>query len=257
MTLIFTIDWKIVINLFCVIISFGRQCLWAKRDFELDMESIVKVSEFSQHNPQYAFDFTRQVRDQLRVYDGATLDQFPIELEPEHPYQPGSRGRPNLNQTLAHSQCATCLRVLRNDLFYTLPSMMKRNMVFSHCRECNQQHNADRYDLKVDVVRARRVVIWQALAPRCSVCGFDRHYSAMDLHHPEQRENQVADLVTQVTLSLDAGKIESLLRDAAKCVPLCSNCHRMFHAGEITLPNQGSKPPVRIGDFIARLKSCS
>ena len=215
----------------------------------------MKVSEFAQAYPQYAIDFARQVREQPRVYDGAALDQFPLALEPEHPYQAGGRGRPNLNQTLTHSQCATCLRVLRNDLFYTLPSMMKRNMVFSHCRECNQQHNAERYETKADVVRARRVVIWQVLAPRCSICGFNQHSSALDLHHPGQKEFQVAELITQVTFALDAGKIEALLREATQCIPLCSNCHRMLHAGAIAVPRRPDRPPHNISDFITLLKS--
>src|SRR5829696_5973665 len=117
----------------------------------------MKVSEFISHYPMVVIDFEAQVREQIRIYDGAILDQFPLELEPEHPYSAGGRGRPNLNQTLTHSQCATCQRVLRNDLFYTVPSMMRRNVVFSHCRECSQQLNANRYDSRADVIRTRRI----------------------------------------------------------------------------------------------------
>ncbi len=215
----------------------------------------MKVSEFTKCHPLYAIDFDVQVRQQARVYEGAALDQFPVELEPDFAYHPGGRGRPNLNQTLTHSQCATCRRVLRNDFFYTVPSMMKRNVVFSHCRECNQGHNATRYDTRMDLARERRVVIWQFLAPRCVVCGFDKHMSAMELHHPEQKEPQVTELITHITFALDAGKIEALLREAAKCIPLCSNCHRMVHAEAITLPAKSVTPTFKIAELLAHLKA--
>lgn len=215
----------------------------------------MKVSEFVHKYPICAFDFTAQVRDQQRIYDGAILDQFPMALEPDYPYQVGSRGRPNLNQTLTHSQCASCQRVLRNDLFYTVPSMMKRNVVFSHCRECNQQHNAIRHEMRTDIIRERRVVIWRFLAPCCAMCGFDKHLSAMDIHHPEQKEAQVAELITQATLTLDVGRIEALLREAGKCTPLCSNCHRMVHAGAVHLPTNKDKPTYKIAELLIHLKS--
>jgi hypothetical protein len=215
----------------------------------------MKVSEFVRHFPQYAIDFTSQVRDQKRIYDGITLDQFPTELEPDFPYHPGSRGRPNQNQTLAHSQCATCQRVLRNDFFYTVPSMMKRNVVFSHCRECNQHLNAVRYDTRADLIRARRIIIWQYFAPRCAICGFEQHMSAMDLHHPDHKEAQIAELITSATLSLHAGTIEALIHEAKKCIPLCSNCHRMIHANDITLPPKHIKPIYRIAELLMKLNT--
>jgi hypothetical protein len=219
------------------------------------MGDSMKISEFVQRYPLYELDFTAPVRDQKRVYDGATLDQFPLELEPDFPYRTGGRGRPNLNQTLTHSQCATCHRVLRNDYFYTLPSMMKRNMVFSHCRECNQQLNATRYDTRAELIRARRNVIWQFLAPACAICGFDKHMSAMDMHHIEQKEGQLAELITHVTFTMDFGRIETLLREAAKCIPLCSNCHRMLHAEVIHIPANFERPTYRIAELIIHLKS--
>jgi hypothetical protein len=215
----------------------------------------MKVSEFSIQHPEYAIDFTLPIRDQKRVFNGVMLDLLPLELEADTEYHSGGRGRPNTNQTLTHSQCATCQRVLRNDLFYTAPSMAKRNMVFSHCRECNQQRNAVSYGTKADLVRARRIVIWRYLAPRCAICGFDQHMSAMDIHHPDHKEADVVELITHVTLTADVGKVEVLLREATKCVPLCSNCHRMLHAQVIELPKSLKKPSYRIAELLSLLKS--
>jgi hypothetical protein len=214
---------------------------------------MMKVSEFADHFPQFAFNFNHQLRDQPRIFEGAALDQFPSELEPEHAYQAGSRGRPNPNQTRAHSQCATCLRVLRNDFFYTVPSMMRRNVVFSHCRECNQQHNAQRHETRIEKVHARRQVLWNFLAPRCAACGFDQHFSALELHHAANKEALVGELVTQVTLAPTAGRIEALLREAAGCMPLCCNCHRMYHAEALKLPAY-PRPKYAIAELMRRLK---
>jgi hypothetical protein len=215
----------------------------------------LKISEFAQKYPEYAFDFSQSIREQRRIYEGAQLDRLPTELEADGPYHPGGRGRPNNNQTLAHSQCATCLRVLRNDFFYSPPSMIQRNIVFPHCRECNQQHNAQRYDTRAEIIRARRVVIWQYIAPCCAVCGFNEHISAMDMHHLDYKESQVADLITRITLAVDPGKVEALLREASKCVPLCSNCHRMVHAQAISLPAHLPSSNYNIAELLTRLKS--
>lgn len=214
----------------------------------------MKVSEFEHRHPYYKFDFEAKLNMQSRIYDAHALDQFPVELEAEHPYRPGGRGRPNLNQTLAHSQCATCHRVLRNDMFYTLPSMQKRNVVFSHCRECNQHLNAQRYDSQAEVLKARRHVIWQTFAPRCAICGFDAHVSAMDIHHPDNKEGFIAELITSVALTLDYAKVEILFREIAKCSPLCSNCHRMAHASAIPYPKPTNQPSYRIADLLEKLK---
>jgi len=214
----------------------------------------MKVSEFEQHHPNYTFNFEAKLSTQPRIYAVHALDQFPVELEAENPYHSGGRGRPNLNQTLAHSQCATCHRVLRNDMFYTLPSMQKRNLVFSHCRECNQHLNAMRYDSRAEAIKERRRVMWHYFAPRCAACGFDTHPSAMDIHHPNNKEGQITELITAVALTLDFSKVEALLREVAKCIPLCSNCHRMVHASAIPFPSPPSRQTYRIADLLNQLK---
>ena len=128
-------------------------------------------------------------------------------------------------------------------------------MVFSHCRDCNQQLNASRYETKAEVIRTRRIVIWQYIAPRCAICSFNAHHSAMDMHHLGQKEGHIAELITRITLTLDVRHIEVLLREAAKCIPLCSNCHRMVHAQAIKPPANLSPPTYSLADLLTRLKS--
>lgn len=200
------------------------------------MEFTMTVNEFMVRYPQYSFDFAEPISHQARIYAQGTLDALPDELTPSHAYRGGGRGRPNLNQTLTHSQCKECQRVLRNDFFYTPPSMLKRNGIYTYCRACAQTQNAIAYDQNSTSIRSRRQIIWQYLAPRCVVCGFDRHSSAMDIHHTGTKETEIASLITEVTLTPDAYKVERLLRELSSCIALCSNCHRMLHAGAIQLP---------------------
>jgi hypothetical protein len=77
----------------------------------------------------------------------------------------------------------------------------------------------------------------------------------MDLHHPEHKESLVDELITSATLSTKAGKVEALLREAAKCTPLCSNCHRMYHAGAFELSPKSVKPDYLIATLLLELKS--
>lgn len=215
----------------------------------------MTVIEFAVIHPQYSFDFAKPIGLQMRIYEQAILDALPEELAPSHAYRGGGRGRPNLNQTLTHSQCKNCRRVLRNDFFYTPPSMIKRNGVYTHCLTCTQTQNAKRYNLNSLAIRSRRTMIWRYLAPRCALCGFDRHVSAMDMHQVGAKETEIASLITEVTLVPDAYKVERLLREASACIALCSNCHRMLHAGVIQLP-QAIKPlPYHLVELIELLKT--
>ena len=217
----------------------------------------MNVLEFSAQYPQYSFDFSRPISLQTRIFDSAILDLLPIELEPSYEYRGGGRGRPNLNQTLAHSQCKTCKRVLRNDLFYNPPSHVRRNTVHTYCLTCTQMHNADHYAEHSSAMRIRQEIIWRYLAPRCLHCGFNQHASAMDMHHPGTKEAELASLITEATQAPDAYKIESLLREASSCIALCSNCHRMLHANALQLPAQVAPLPYQLTELMALLKSAS
>lgn len=61
---------------------------------------------------------------------------------------------------------------------------------------------------------------------RCSRCGYDRSYEALDFHHldPSMKEIGICRLTRRVPT-------EQRLRELDKCIPLCSNCHRELHAG--------------------------
>jgi hypothetical protein len=204
----------------------------------------MNIDEFCSLNPEYCIDFGRPLKDQRRVYVVDALAGLPYELTPwENPPAYKGRGAVNVNQTLAHYQCVSCNRILRNDAFHLPPSFVTRNRVFSYCKNCYVTLNADAYEARAETVEARRQAVWAYLAPRCAQCGFDTHSSAMDLHHVEgEKEGSVSDLITRVTLAPTAHNIGRLLHEADKCVPLCANCHRLLHAGVLTLGSSGGRP---------------
>lgn len=60
----------------------------------------------------------------------------------------------------------------------------------------------------------------------CTKCGIS-HPAVLDFHHVI-RENKKS-----VPMLLKHGRYAAAIREAeTKCIPLCSNCHRMLHWGE-------------------------
>lgn len=214
---------------------------------------MLTVDDFAREHAELAFDFAQPIRGQPRIYTTAELQHLPIELAPVHEYRAGSRGRPNLNQTRGHSQCKGCTRVLRNDYFYTPASQRARNLVYTYCIECTQALNAGQYDERAVTVAGRRNLIWRYLAPGCTVCGFAAHPSAIDLHHLQHKDALITELVTQMAFSPTGQHGEALLREARRCIALCSNCHRMFHAGVLSLPADLAPAEVHLKDLLSLL----
>jgi hypothetical protein len=75
----------------------------------------------------------------------------------------------------------------------------------------------------------------------------------MDMHHLGAKEATVVELITALTLINHVARAEALLREASKCVPLCSNCHRMLHAGVLELPSDLRHPKYRLEELMRRL----
>jgi hypothetical protein len=62
----------------------------------------------------------------------------------------------------------------------------------------------------------------------CFVCGDTRH-GCLSFHHLDPREKEYG--VTSHSLTW-----KKMLKEAAKCVVLCLNCHTLYHRGDIQLP---------------------
>lgn len=63
----------------------------------------------------------------------------------------------------------------------------------------------------------------------CRVCS-EKEPVALDLHHtdPNVKEDNPSNLI--------GGSLDKLKAEIRKCIVLCSNCHRKYHAGLLELP---------------------
>lgn len=59
---------------------------------------------------------------------------------------------------------------------------------------------------------------------QCIRCGYNKCFKALEFHHldPTQKD---------FTISNDHFKLKEAIEESKKCILLCSNCHKEFHAG--------------------------
>ena len=94
----------------------------------------------------------------------------------------------------------------------------------SWCKSCLYQRQKQRW-----VDRKKKAV--HLLGSKCSNCGYDKNYAAMDFHHVNPK-NKEADWK-----SLRLKKWESVIKELQKCVLLCKNCHVELHNPDAELGN--------------------
>ena len=66
---------------------------------------------------------------------------------------------------------------------------------------------------------------------RCQVCGYDRCIEALEFHHLDPTQKDFGISHKGYTRSW-----EKVKEEVEKCILLCANCHREFHAGILQLP---------------------
>ena len=90
------------------------------------------------------------------------------------------------------------------------------------CKKCYSQ-----YQIQKGV--EKKLFLIERHGGKCQGCGFQGHYSVFDFHHldPSQKDFQIK-----------TGKagLSKLIKETDKCALLCANCHRLVHAGQLTLP---------------------
>lgn len=81
------------------------------------------------------------------------------------------------------------------------------------------------------VARRRREIasiVKTYLGGECVICGYDKCARALDAHHVNEDDKEFSLSSKGLTRS-----IEKTLIEANKCLLLCANCHREYHAGMI------------------------
>ena len=60
---------------------------------------------------------------------------------------------------------------------------------------------------------------------KCSICGYNKCNAALDFHHTNSKEKEM----TIAEISLKNVSYNKILKEARKCILICSNCHREIH----------------------------
>ena len=102
-------------------------------------------------------------------------------------------------------------------------------------REYNKKYGADWYqrnrEKTLERVRKRKKEQRQKFRDykaglSCFFCGFS-HPAAIDFHHPDQNGDP------KVSHLLQQGQFKKMWEEIEKCIPLCCNCHRVYHWMEL------------------------
>tara|TARA_S200002703_G_scaffold104126_1_gene90346 strand:+ start:321 stop:668 length:348 start_codon:yes stop_codon:yes gene_type:complete len=101
-------------------------------------------------------------------------------------------------------------------------------------KEYNKRYCADWYQRNRDTVLQRtrkrakeKRQEWQEYKASlsCFFCGIS-HPAVIDFHHPENSGE------TKVSQYSQQGQWKRAYKEAEKCIPLCANCHRIYHYNE-------------------------
>ncbi len=77
---------------------------------------------------------------------------------------------------------------------------------------------------------------------KCQICGYDRCFEALEFHHIDPTKKDFGISYKGYTRSW-----EKVKEEADKCILLCANCHREFHAGILQLPQ--ATVVEKLGEF--------
>ena len=83
----------------------------------------------------------------------------------------------------------------------------------------NQMTRATKAKLLIDEIKEKS---------GCAVCK-EKNPVCLDFHHRDPAEK-----IAPVATMARSGNLEKVHTEIDKCVVLCANCHRKFHAGEVT-----------------------
>jgi Zn ribbon nucleic-acid-binding protein len=98
----------------------------------------------------------------------------------------------------------------------------RKNGLSSKCKKCSRNYASDRLEQRKQWYNDYKNTL------SCSKCGFSNPI-ALDFHHlyPNEKDMTISKMVRNGKQS-----IEDIRLEMARCIVLCSNCHRILHAEE-------------------------
>jgi len=71
----------------------------------------------------------------------------------------------------------------------------------------------------------RRKQLLDSLGSKCSSCGYNKNYSALEFHHLDESTKEFGITIRECSNY----NLQKLIEESKKCIILCSNCHRELH----------------------------
>lgn len=137
--------------------------------------------------------------------------------------------------------CTSCGQLKSFDEYRK--SARDRDGLTYNCRDCLRRKERKTYrERYTNHIRKRRNELKrkyvEKMGDQCFRCGYSEFVSGFDFHHTENKENQVAILLSLAANALTKDKIADLEYELSKCILLCSNCHRALHASEWAMSDE-------------------
>lgn len=111
---------------------------------------------------------------------------------------------------MENKKCPKC-KILKNiNQFYS------KNGKISWCKSCTYETQKKRW-------QDRKIIAVNLLGGKCSKCGYNKNYAALDFHHVDPKEKEF-DWRKCRQLSW-----ENVLKELKKCICICKNCHSELH----------------------------
>jgi hypothetical protein len=130
--------------------------------------------------------------------------------------------------------CTKCNQIKHNTEFRK-QSARKDGLTY-WCRSCFKQFQSEGYKNRYKFKQTKREIARRKnnskfvneLKTKCVICG-EVETCCLDFHHKDPSEKDF-------TISTSHHRSQKvLLEEIAKCICVCSNCHRKIHAGVISL----------------------
>ena len=137
-------------------------------------------------------------------------------------------------RTAEGKTCAKCKRMLAFEKF-SKNSNAPDGLTW-YCKDCVKHGDRKRY-IAINGERDRNLRqqlkndYIEKMGGGCARCGYSEFIAALDFHHTEDKEGQISVLMGHAIPALKPEKLAALEQELAKCILLCTNCHRGLHAG--------------------------
>ena len=121
--------------------------------------------------------------------------------------------------------CKDCKKILSVNFFYKRKNG-KCELTCKKCRGFKREKQHRKFKQKFIYHLANFIDI------KCTRCGYDRNFSALDFHHTGKKTYAIARELRNLTQSsfIENGKVDKLINEILNhCIILCSNCHREHH----------------------------